>query len=588
MDEEHSQSEEQGIEQILRRLKELEKRISRLENNEIVTGLPVIDQHSDSKENSDTVTVINNQSDQPVAPTPSIDYRVRATSGSPLHVPSDEAENRGIESKIGEFGMAWLGNIVLFFGIVFLIQLFNNQGHVLLSSVFGFTSVAIVYLVSLIIRRSYPYMSSLFNYNGHLLLFIVTLKLHFTTPDPLISNKYIGLLLLLIVIYKLIQRSYQKQSQALMGIILIMIAVTAIISDSTPVMLSLMIFMAALSVYTVIRYDWWTLLIVSIIIVYTIFLLWSFNNPFVTHIFKAIESTQNGYIYLLICAFIFSMLNLLPEGDRMQEQSLYASVILNGLGFSIIIAILIVIFFKDNYYFPLGLVSAFSICYAAILQSRGVWKFSAALYVLYGFAVLSITIAGIYKFPFAFLLLSIQSLLVVSMALWFRSKFMVSMNVLMFISLLIAYLALSKPVSSIDYSFMLVAFLTASIINRQKDKLEIKTELMRNTYLMIGFIMTLVSLFRSVPDNYITLSWTLAAGIFFLLSILLRNVKYRWIAISTMIVSAFYFFMFDLRLISTEFRIAALLFLAIIALSLSTFYAKRMKSERDKHELSDQ
>ena len=147
----------------------------------------------------------------------------------------------------------------------------------------------------------------------------------------------------------------------------------------------------------------------------------------------------------------------------------------------------------------------------------------------------------------------------------------------MFIGLLIVYLDLSKPLSSIDYSFMLVAFITASIINWNKDRLELKTELMSNTYLFIGFVMTLVSLYRSVPDNYITLSWTLAAGIFFLFSILFRNVKYRWLAISTMIVTAFYFFMFDLRLISIEYGIAALLFLAIISLSLSTFYAKRIK-----------
>ena len=555
---EHSQSEEQGIEQVLRRLKELEKRISRLENNELI---PQVSEHVETRL---IASLPENNS------------------------PYNEEENEEIESKVGEYGMAWLGNIVLLFGIVFLIQLFNNQGHVLFSSFFGYASVAIVYLISLMIRRSYPYMSSLITFNGHLLLFIVTLKLHYTTPDPLISNKYIGLFLLLLVINKLIHRSYQKQSQVLMGIILIMIAVTAIFSDSTPFMLSLMIFMAALSVYSVIRFDWWTLLIVSIIIVYTIFLLWSFNNPFVTQTFKVVDALQNSYIYLLFCAFIFSMLTLQPERDNSQVQPLNASIILNGLGFSFIMAILLAIFFKDNYYLPLGLISAFSIGYSAILQSRGVWKFSAALYALYGFAVLSITIAGIYKFPLAFLLLSIQSLLVVSMALWFRSKFIVSMNVLMFIGLLIAYFIFSKPVISIDYSFMLAAFITARIINWKKDRLEIKTDMMRNIYLIIGFIMTLVSLYRSVSDNYITLSWTMAAGIFFLLSILLQNVKYRWLAISTMIVTAFYFFLFDLRLISIEFRIIALLFLAIISLSLSTFYARRMKRKREKCVVSGQ
>lgn len=544
---EHSQSKEQSIEQVLRRLEELEIRISRLENNEVVPSLQVFNQHADLTKNESL---------------------------------SGEMENEEIESKVGEYGMAWLGNIVLLFGIVFLVQLFKNQEHTIFSSVFGFASVAGVYLTSYLIRRSYPYMSNLFTYNGHLLLFIVTLKLHFSS-EPLISNKYIGLFLILIVISRLIHLSYHKKSQLLMGIVLIMIAITAIISNSTHFMLSLMIVTALFSVYFVNKYGWWTLLIVSIVIVYTIFLLWAFNNPIVTQDFKAVDALQLSHIYLLICASIYSTLTLLPVKNEIQEQPLNASIILNGLGFSFIMAILTVIFFKDNYYLPLGVISAFGIGFSALLQSRGVWKFSAALYALYGFAVLSITIAGIYKFPLAFFLLSIQSLLVVSMALWFRSRFIVSMNVLLFIGLLIAYFIFSKSVTSIDYSFTLVAFITARVINWKKDRLEIKTDIMRNTYLIIGFIMTLISLYHSVPDNYITLSWTMAAGMFFLLSLLLRNVKYRWLAISTMIVTAFYFFLFDLRLISIEFRIVALLFLAIIALSLSTFYAKRMKIRKD-------
>jgi hypothetical protein len=382
------------------------------------------------------------------------------------------------------------------------------------------------------------------------------------------------------VIGPLIYLSYRKKTQVLAGIVLIMVTVTAIISNSTSFMLSLMIFVAAFSVFFVHKYGWRKLLIVSIFFVYATFLIWSFNNPFLTRTFKVVDTLEYSYIYLLACAFIYSMLALLPLWDKIREQPLNTSIILNGLGFSYIIAIIVVTFFKDNYYLPLCLIAAFSIAYAALLQSRGVWKLSAALYALYGFVVLSITIASVYKFPIAFLLLSIQSLLVVSMALWFRSKFIVLMNVVMFIGLLIAYFVFPKPLSSIDFTFTLVAFITARVLNWKKDRLEIKTEMMRNTYLLIGFILTLISLYRAVPVHYVTLSWTMAAGIFFILSLLLRNVKYRWLAISTMIVTAFYFFLFDLRQVSIGYRIIALLFLAFISLSFSTFYTKRMKKKR--------
>ena len=102
---------------------------------------------------------------------------------------------------------------------------------------------------------------------------------------------------------------------------------------------------------------------------------------------------------------------------------------------------------------------------------------------------------------------------------------------------------------------------------------------MRNIFLISGFIMTLVSLYRAVPSHFVTLSWTLAAGLFFILSLILRNVKYRWLAISTMIVTAFYFFLFDLRHVSIGYRIIALLVIAIISLSFSTFYTRRIKKK---------
>src|SRR5512138_1986631 len=43
-----------------------------------------------------------------------------------------EDEDKGLESRIGRFGLAWLGNIVLIVGIAFLTQYLMNTGsHVI-------------------------------------------------------------------------------------------------------------------------------------------------------------------------------------------------------------------------------------------------------------------------------------------------------------------------------------------------------------------------------------------------------------------------------------------------------------------------
>jgi hypothetical protein len=237
-------------------------------------------------------------------------------------------------------------------------------------------------------------------------------------------------------------------------------------------------------------------------------------------------------------------------------------------------------FFSENYYIYFSLIAGFCLVYSILLQIRGDWKTIAAMYALYSFVSISITIGGIFQFPLAFFLLSIQSLLVVSMALWFRSRFIVVMNTILFAGLLITYVATADPLNSINFSFALVALVTARIINWKKLRLEIRTELIRNIFLFTGAVMVLFSLNKAVPVNFISLSWTLAAMVFFVLSVLIRNMKYRWLGIITLVITVFYFFLVDLSNISLGYRVIALMFIAAISLGISMFYSKRLKSSR--------
>ena len=57
-------------------------------------------------------------------------------------------EEKGLESKIGSVGLAWLGNFVLLFAIVFFTEYIITQGHRLLSVVIGVFSVGIIFWIS--------------------------------------------------------------------------------------------------------------------------------------------------------------------------------------------------------------------------------------------------------------------------------------------------------------------------------------------------------------------------------------------------------------------------------------------------------
>ncbi|MBM3436662.1 MAG: DUF2339 domain-containing protein [Bacteroidetes bacterium] len=165
------------------------------------------------------------------------------------------------------------------------------------------------------------------------------------------------------------------------------------------------------------------------------------------------------------------------------------------------------------------------------------------------------------------------------MAIWFRSKFIIIINSALFLILLVVYMSTSPIFNGINISFALVALITARVLNWKKDYLTIRTEMIRNFYLVIAFIMVLFSLYHLVPKQYITLSWTLAALAFFLLGLLIKNVKYRYLALGTMIAAALYLFIVDLARIELVYRVIALLFLALISIGLSLYYTKKLKKK---------
>ncbi len=56
---------------------------------------------------------------------------------------------------MGEHGMAWLGNIVLLFGILYLSQYLQKNSSEVLFLIFGIASVALVYSIGFFTRTSF-------------------------------------------------------------------------------------------------------------------------------------------------------------------------------------------------------------------------------------------------------------------------------------------------------------------------------------------------------------------------------------------------------------------------------------------------
>jgi len=482
------------------------------------------------------------------------------------------------ESKVGEYGLAWLGNFVLLFGITFLTEYISKRGFGAIAILVGFAAAAGVFILSYHIRQSLKHMAFMFEIIGYLLIYYFTLRLHFFSPDAVIGNEITDVLLLLLVTTLVFFIAVRKKSELFSVIAIIFAMFTALVSRNPHISLTVCTLAAATSIFIFFKFRLSKQVRFSIVFIYLAMLLWIFNNPMMGHQLGILKTHHFNFIYLFIIAFIFSLTALYKSKDEISPNFVLSAIIFNGIGFSFLLFLNVVSFFKYNYVWIFVIIFLFAFAYSIFMKLSTEWKTIRAMYALYSFTALSIVIYGIQGFPQAFMLLAPESLIVVSMALWFRSKFIVYMNLMMFTGLLITYMSLGQILNPANFSFAIVSLVTARILHWQSERLEIKTDFLRNVYMIIGFIMMIYALHKSIPDGFVTISWTALALLYFGISIWFKNIKYRWMSISTFVASAFYLFIVDLQKIELIYRVLAFMVLALISIGISIYYTKRQKA----------
>ncbi len=489
-----------------------------------------------------------------------------------------------LEEQIGSQGLAWLGNIVLVLGIMFLMSLAQNKGHSLLSSLVGFSVAGILFFLAHKFRRSLSNLVFMLNFGGFILAYYVTLKLHFFTPEPLISNMFTGLALVLILLAALLWFSIRKKSELFGTISIIFIILTGLFSSNSYVTLSLLFVAATVSAGLFHRKEWNILLMVSLFLVYLGHLIWLLGNPIISNSLGIVDFHQYNVFFLFSYAGIYALLLLAPPRESIKEKFYTSLVIWNAVLFLLLIIMVVLAFYEENYGGIFAAISILCLGFSVFLHIRGDRKFIPELFASFGFMALSVSVYGYTGLPNAHLLLALQSLLVVSIAIWYRSRIIIIVNTFLFLFILLVYLIAFPSVDIINIAFALVAIASARILNWKKERLTLRTDGLRNLYLVEAFIMVLFSLHQALPDQYITLSWTLAAGIYVLMSIVLRNYKYRWMAIATFIATAIYLFLVDLSSLQIGYRVMAFLFLAVISLAASVYYSKRIRNDKPSQE----
>jgi hypothetical protein len=320
---------------------------------------------------------------------------------------------------------------------------------------------------------------------------------------------------------------------------------------------------------------------VSSFLVYISHFLWLMGNPFLGNPLGVVEAHQNNLIYLFIYAAIFAFMTLAPRKESVPERFYLSVVIWNAIAFMLLVLMVVLAFYEENYAGIFAMITVICLAYSVILYNRGARESIPALFACFGFMAMSVSVYGYAELPNAHLLLALQSLLVMSMALWYKSRIIVVVNTILYLVILLIYTTAYPSVDSINITFALIALASARILNWQRERLTLRTEMLRNLYLAAAFFMVLYSLQQLVPAQYVTLSWTLAAAFYLVMNIILKNVKYRWMAIFTFIATAIYLFVVDLSSLQVGYRVLAFMFLAIISIAASIYYTKRLRKKSE-------
>ena len=407
-----------------------------------------------------------------------------------------------------------------------------------------------------------------------ILLYFTTLRLHFFSDVQTIINRNLEIGLLAIVVAVNLSLSAYKRSVFLIGLSLTLGYATAIISDSSYLIFLLLTIFSLVTVFYKIRYRWNNLYLYAIILTYSIHFLWFLNNPLLGKSLTFVSAPDANLYFLVLYALIFSFGNLFREKDIPEDNSLVMTTFFNCAGSAGLLLIISV--FKFQQLIFAGHLAA-SIIF--LLLSVGFWikeksKISTFFYAICGYGMLSVAIISKFENPQFFVLLSWQSLLVISTAIWYRSKFIIGANFMIFLIIFISYLALAAEIDYSSLSFAVVAMTSARILNWKKHRLELKTELMRNAYLTCTFFMLPYALYYLMPEKFLSLSWVSIALLYYILSRLLQNKKYRWMALATLLLTVSYVLGIGIIRLDPAYRVVSFIVLGLVLLAISFVYTR--------------
>jgi len=487
-----------------------------------------------------------------------------------------------LEFRIGQFWFAKLGIFVLLVGWLIGNSLpFENLNQVI-PVVIGFLVGLLVIATSYFLKKKFPHISGWVLGSGFIIIYIASLRLHFFSSTPLLIDIIPVLIIVYIVSFVLIITGIKWSSPYITALGFSVGYLSALLGDYSLLIFSTITLLAIQSSYLKVKFNWIELLNFTIVLSYLVHLIWFINNPLLGNQLELQTSELFNLIFILLYQIIFTLAYFT---DKKYDEHLPAAIsilIITSMGYGLFLLITILSTPSLCQVYHL-LASIIFIGFAILFFTKKSSRIATFYYAMTGYAALSIAIILQFDKPDFFMWLCWQSLIVVSTAVWFRSKFIIVANFFIFLLIFLAFLVLSGTTSGISLSFGIVALLSARILNWKKDQLELKTEQMRNAYLLAALFIIPYSLYHMVPSGFVAFSWIAVAILYYILSRLLKIVKYRYMSLATFLLTVVYVFVLGITSEETIYKILSFLVLGAALIILSIIYTRnRNKSSKLK------
>lgn len=518
-------------------------------------------------------------------PSPESEPPVQGNAGQAAGGKASERDQDELEFEVGQTWFAKAGIVVLALGMAFLLTFPYANLPAVAPALFGYVLAGGLLLVARIWRTSFDLVSRYLRGAGMALLFFTTLRLFYFGSEPVLEASSVpGISLLVAILAVNMAVALRRDSPYLFGLALTTGFATALAVGSTWFVLTLSVLLCVLTVYASIRYDWQWLLLSCALLIYPAHLIWAVNNPLLGNTIGFVASPHISVYFILGFAIIIATGILFRHNRERERFPAIGASFLNGGACYLVFLLHTTGAFASHIVPDHLLASLVFLVLAVVFWMKEESRYSTFAYAMLGYLALSVAIVRSFEAPGVFVWLSVQSILVVATAIWFRSRFIVVANFVIFLLIVAGYIVVAKEESGISLGFGLVALASARILNWKQDRLELKTEMMRNAYLALAFAVFPYALYHLVPRAYVSLSWVGIAVFYYMMNLLVRKQKYRWMGHLTLILTVLYVVIIGIAQLEPAYRIISFLVLGTVLLVVSLVFTRIRNRQRSGQE----